>query len=188
MSDRKGKPTPKRKEAQAKLKVSSLSPAASKEAKKALKEQSRSRRLETRAAYMRGEESALPVRDKGPARRFVRNYVDERKSVTEYFLVFIMVILFLTVIIFQLVVKISAQSVSENVITLTKKAHKGYLQDAGMMSDGNIQITYKIAGDKKKNELFYEQYIIGKDLKLSDTKQISEPKVDSKPDREKIFF
>jgi hypothetical protein len=47
---------------------------------------------------MRGEESALPVKDKGPARRFVRNYVDERKSVTEYFLVFIMFILFLTVI------------------------------------------------------------------------------------------
>ena len=98
MSDKKGKPTPKRKEAQAKLKVSSLSPAASKEAKKALKAQARVRRLETRAAYMRGEESALPIKDKGPARRFVRNYVDERKSVTEYFLVFIMFILFLTVI------------------------------------------------------------------------------------------
>ncbi|MCX6447484.1 MAG: DUF3043 domain-containing protein [Actinobacteria bacterium] len=98
MSDKKGKPTPKRKEAQAKLKVSSLSPAASKEAKKALKAQARVRRLETRAAYMRGEESALPVKDKGPARRFVRNYVDERKSVTEYFLIFIMFILFLTVI------------------------------------------------------------------------------------------
>ena len=98
MSDKKGKPTPKRKEAEAKLKVSSLSPAASKEAKKALKAQARVRRLEARAAYMRGEESALPVKDKGPARRFVRNYVDERKSVTEYFLVFIMFILFLTVI------------------------------------------------------------------------------------------
>ena len=98
MSDKKGKPTPKRKEAQAKLKVSSLSPAASKEAKKALKAQARVRRLEARAAYMRGEESALPIKDKGPARRFVRNYVDERKSVTEYFLVFIMFILFLTVI------------------------------------------------------------------------------------------
>ena len=98
MSDKKGKPTPKRKESEAKLKVSSLSPAASKEAKKALKAQARIRRLETRAAYMRGEESALPVKDKGPARRFVRNYVDERKSVTEYFLVFIMFILFLTVI------------------------------------------------------------------------------------------
>jgi hypothetical protein len=73
MSDKKGKPTPKRKESQAKLKVSSLSPAASKEAKKALKAQARVRRLEARAAYMRGEESALPVKDKGPARRFVRN-------------------------------------------------------------------------------------------------------------------
>jgi len=98
MSDKKGKPTPKRKEAQAKLKVSPLSPTASKEAKKALKAQARVRRLEARAAYMRGEESALPVKDKGPVRRFVRNYVDERKSVTEYFLVFIMFILFLTVI------------------------------------------------------------------------------------------
>ena len=98
MSDKKGKPTPKRKEAQAKLKVSPLSPTASKEAKKTLKAQARVRRLEARAAYMRGEESALPVKDKGPVRRFVRNYVDERKSVTEYFLVFIMFILFLTVI------------------------------------------------------------------------------------------
>jgi hypothetical protein len=98
MSDKKGKPTPKRKEAQAKLKVSPLSPTASKEAKKTLKAQARVRRLEARAAYMRGEESALPVKDKGPVRRFVRNYVDERKSVSEYFLVFIMFILFLTVI------------------------------------------------------------------------------------------
>ena len=98
MSEKNGKPTPKRKEAQAKLKVSPLSPTASKEAKKTLKAQARVRRLEARAAYMRGEESALPVKDKGPARRFVRNYVDERKSVTEYFLVFIMFILFLTVI------------------------------------------------------------------------------------------
>jgi hypothetical protein len=61
MSDKKGKPTPKRKEAQAKLKVSPLSPTASKEAKKTLKAQARVRRLEARAAYMRGEESALPV-------------------------------------------------------------------------------------------------------------------------------
>jgi hypothetical protein len=98
MSDKKGKPTPKRKESQAKLKVSPLSPTASKEAKKTLKAQARVRRLEARAAYMRGEESALPVKDKGPARKFVRNYVDERKSITEYFLVFIMFILFLTVI------------------------------------------------------------------------------------------
>jgi hypothetical protein len=98
MSEKKGKPTPSRKEAQAKLNVSSLSPAASKEAKKALKAQARVRRLEQRAAYMRGEESALPLRDRGQARRFVRNYVDQQKSITEYFLVIIIFVLFLTVI------------------------------------------------------------------------------------------
>ena len=98
MAEKKGKPTPKRKEAEAKLKLSPLSPTASKDAKRALKEQARIRRLESRAAYMRGEESALPYRDKGPARRFVRNYIDERKSVAEYFLIIIMVVLFMTII------------------------------------------------------------------------------------------
>lgn len=98
MAEKKGKPTPKRKDAEAKLKISPLSPTASKDAKRALKEQSRVRRLEARAAYMRGEESALPYRDKGPARRFVRNYIDERRSISEYFLVLIMLVLLLTII------------------------------------------------------------------------------------------
>ena len=98
MAEKKGKPTPKRKESEATLKVSSLSPAASKEAKRALKAQARIRRLGARAAYMRGEESALPYRDKGPARRFVRNYIDERRSFPEYSLVLIVFVLFLTLI------------------------------------------------------------------------------------------
>ncbi len=98
MVDKKGKPTPKRKEAQAKLNLSPLSPGASKESKKVLKAQTRIRRMESRAAYMRGEESALPARDKGPVRKFVRNYIDERRSFAEYFLVIIVVILFLTLI------------------------------------------------------------------------------------------
>lgn len=98
MVAKKGKPTPKRKEAEAKSKSSPLSPNASKEAKKVLKEQSRIRRLETRAAYMRGEESALPLRDRGPARRFVRDYIDQSRSLSEYFLVIIMLVLFLTLI------------------------------------------------------------------------------------------
>jgi hypothetical protein len=98
MVDKKGKPTPKRKEAQAKLNLSPLAPGASKESKKALKAQTRIRRMESRAAYMRGEESAMPARDKGPVRRFVRNYIDERRSFSEYFLVIIVVILFLTLI------------------------------------------------------------------------------------------
>ena len=55
MVDKKGKPTPKRKEAQAKLNLSPLAPGASKESKKVLKAQTRIRRMEARAAYMRGE-------------------------------------------------------------------------------------------------------------------------------------
>ena len=50
MSEKKGKPTPKRKESEAKSKLSPLSPNASKATKKVLKEQTRQRRLEARAA------------------------------------------------------------------------------------------------------------------------------------------
>jgi hypothetical protein len=74
MSEKKGKPTPKRKESEAKLKFSPLSPNASKATKKVLKEQARKRRLEARAAYLRGEESALPIRDRGEARRAKISY------------------------------------------------------------------------------------------------------------------
>ncbi len=95
---KKGKPTPKRKVAEAKSKNSILSPNASKEDKKRLKDQTRLRRAEARAAFMRGEENALPARDRGPARRFVRNYVDSRRSIAEYFLPLIIFVLFLTII------------------------------------------------------------------------------------------
>jgi hypothetical protein len=47
---------------------------------------------------MRGDENALPARDKGPVRRYVRNYVDSRRSIAEYFLVLIIFVLFLTII------------------------------------------------------------------------------------------
>jgi hypothetical protein len=40
-----------------------------------------------------GEESALPPRDRGPVRKFVRNYVDSRRSVAEYLLPLLFVVL-----------------------------------------------------------------------------------------------
>ena len=96
-SSKKGRPTPKRKEAQSKRIVSSLAPASSKEEKKRAREQSRALRNAARAAYLRGEESAMPLRDRGPARRFVRNLVDSRKSIGEYFLPIIFVVLLLSI-------------------------------------------------------------------------------------------
>ena len=96
-SSKKGRPTPKRKEAQSKRIVSSLAPASSKEEKKRAREQSRAARNAARAAYLRGEESAMPLRDRGPARRFVRNLVESRKSIGEYFLPIIFVVLLLSI-------------------------------------------------------------------------------------------
>ena len=96
--NKKGRPTPKRKDAEAARKVSSLAPASTKEEKKRAKDAARAARIAARAAYMRGDENALPARDKGPVKKFVRNYVDSRKSIGEYFLPIIFVVLFLTLI------------------------------------------------------------------------------------------
>jgi hypothetical protein len=80
-SQKKGRPTPKRKEAQASAKVSSLAPASSKAEKKRVK-----------------DESALPARDRGPEKKFVRNFVDSRRSIGEYFLPVIGFVLVLSLI------------------------------------------------------------------------------------------
>ena len=92
----KGRPTPKRKDAESKRKVSSRAPLVSKEQKRASKALSKESRIAQRAAYLRGDESALPARDRGPARRYVRNFVDTRRSIGEYFLPIIFVVLVLT--------------------------------------------------------------------------------------------
>jgi hypothetical protein len=94
----KGRPTPTRKEAESKRKVSTLAPVVTKDQKRASKALARQSRVAQRAAYLRGEESALPARDRGPTRRYVRNFVDSRRSTGEYFLPIIFVVLILTLI------------------------------------------------------------------------------------------
>jgi hypothetical protein len=47
---------------------------------------------------MRGDESAMPPRDRGPVKRFVRDYVDSRRSLGEYFLPLMIFVLVLTLI------------------------------------------------------------------------------------------
>ena len=91
----KGRPTPKRKEAQVKP-GASLAPAKSRAEKRAQREELRMKRLAQRSAYMRGEESAMPARDRGPVRKYVRNMVDSRFNVGEYFLPVIFLVLLLS--------------------------------------------------------------------------------------------
>jgi hypothetical protein len=92
----KGRPTPKRKDAESKRKVSTLAPLVSKEQKRASKALAKESRVAQRAAYLRGDEAALPARDRGASRRYVRNFVDSRRSIGEYFLPIIFVVLVLT--------------------------------------------------------------------------------------------
>lgn len=88
----KGRPTPKRKEVSVK-RGASLAPAKTKEEKRHAKAEIRQQRLAQRSAFMRGDESALPARDRGPVRKYVRNIVDSRINVGEFFLPFIFVVL-----------------------------------------------------------------------------------------------
>jgi len=97
-SQKKGRPTPKRKDAESARKVASLAPARSKEEKARQKSANRAARIAQRAAYLRGDENALPLRDRGPIKRFVRNYVDSRRSIGEYFLPVIGVVLLVSLI------------------------------------------------------------------------------------------
>ena len=93
---KKGRPTPKRSEATQKRHA--LAPIKGKVEKKRSREEQKAARIAARAAYMRGDESALPLRDRGPVKRFVRDYIDSRRSVGEYFLPIIFVVLLLTMI------------------------------------------------------------------------------------------
>jgi Protein of unknown function (DUF3043) len=94
----KDTPTPKRKDAEALNKVNAITSPATKATKARDRDELKSKRLAARAAYMRGEENALPARDKGPVRRYVRNYIDSRRNVGEYFLPAVAIVLVLSVV------------------------------------------------------------------------------------------
>ncbi len=94
----KDAPTPKRKDAEALNKVNAITSPATKATKARDRNELKSKRLAAREAYMRGEESALPARDRGPIRRYVRNYIDSRRNVGEYFLPAVAGVLVLSVV------------------------------------------------------------------------------------------
>jgi hypothetical protein len=81
----------------------------------------------------------------------------------------------------------NAQTVKETTQPLSKKAQKGFVNEV-TFPGGNTLITYKIGGDKKKNELFFESYSFDGGLKFLETKNESEPKIESKPDRKQKYL
>ncbi|WP_330238484.1 DUF3043 domain-containing protein [Streptomyces sp. NBC_00525] len=95
----KGRPTPKRSEAQSqRRRASSGAPLDRKAAMRRQREARRADLARQREALANGDERYLPARDKGPVRRFVRDYVDSRFCIAEYFLPLAVIILILSVI------------------------------------------------------------------------------------------
>lgn len=82
----KGRPTPSRREAEAARKQQIRIPKDPKEAKKASRERSRLDRERQRQGMLAGDEKYMPLRDRGPAKAFTRDFVDSRFTVAEYFI------------------------------------------------------------------------------------------------------
>jgi hypothetical protein len=83
----KGRATPKRKEAEARRRTSVVAGATRGSGKGGRAGRpSREELALRREAMRRGDESALGPRDRGPARRFVRDYVDSRRNIAGLFL------------------------------------------------------------------------------------------------------
>ncbi|WP_344529267.1 DUF3043 domain-containing protein [Streptomyces albiaxialis] len=94
----KGRPTPKRSEAQNQRRSLAKAPANRKEAAKRQREARRADMAKQREALASGDERFLPPRDKGPVRRFARDFVDSRWSVAEFFLPMAVIILVLSML------------------------------------------------------------------------------------------
>lgn len=91
----KGRPTPSRKEAQA-AKAQPLVGSRDKGTAKAQRQKNVEARERARLGMMQGDERYLPARDKGPQRRYVRDYVDARLSVGEFLIPLMLIALVLT--------------------------------------------------------------------------------------------
>ena len=81
----KGRPTPKRSEAEAARKQGLTIPKDAKAARVAARERDRAARLEARTKMMAGDANYFLARDRGPARLEVRNVVDSRRTFGEFF-------------------------------------------------------------------------------------------------------
>ncbi|WP_280889301.1 DUF3043 domain-containing protein [Streptomyces sp. LBL] len=94
----KGRPTPKRSEAQSVRRSVATTPTSRKEAGKRQRDERRAQLEKQRTALATGDERYLPARDKGPVRKFARQFIDSRFNVAEFFLPMAVVILVLSMV------------------------------------------------------------------------------------------
>jgi hypothetical protein len=103
----KGRPTPKRSEAERRRRQPYTAPKDRKEATRVSRDRQRADRTRRMEAVRRGEEWALPPRDRGPVKALARDYVDSQRRASEYYmygLLALLVLLFVPSLIVKTIV------------------------------------------------------------------------------------
>ena len=93
----KGRPTPSRKE-QEKARARPLVSSDRAEARRIARAQQQAARDKARIGLANGDEKYLPMRDRGPQKKYTRDYVDARFSVGELMIPFMFLVIILTFI------------------------------------------------------------------------------------------
>ena len=89
----KGRPTPSRKEAEAAARARAKGVQDRKAAARTSRQQRAEQNAKMREGMRTGDERYLPARDKGPVRRFIRDYVDARLCMAELLLPLLILIM-----------------------------------------------------------------------------------------------
>ena len=142
----KGAPTPTRR-AQEAARKRPLVPEDRKASKAAERQAVQDQRLKMRRALDTGDEKFLPVRDKGPQKRFARDYVDARFNLGEYLmfgaLLFVLVSLVVPASSDMMIYVLGAfwvmfLAVFVDVFILSRKLRKGLAQKFGEVERGTV--------------------------------------------------
>jgi hypothetical protein len=91
----KNRPTPKRRDQEA-ARRQPLVVADRKQAKQLDKAKRNEQLAKTRQAMLTGDDSGLPTRDKGPVRRYMRDFIDARRNLAEFMLPVMVLVLALS--------------------------------------------------------------------------------------------
>jgi hypothetical protein len=92
----KGRPTPKRKEAEARRRRPLVQSTRGTSAEQ--KARVRAERAKAREGMLRGDDRYLPPRDRGPVKRYLRDMVDARRNIGEFLLPLMLIILALSAV------------------------------------------------------------------------------------------
>jgi hypothetical protein len=105
----KGRPTPKRRDAEKRNRQPITAPRTRKEAYRQARERQAGDRKKSREGIARGDQRHLLKRDKGPVRQLARDFVDSRRTFGEFFM-YVMILVVVLSMVAPLTIRIYLQT------------------------------------------------------------------------------